>query len=73
MTIRAVHVTNISEAEREAWPSIAPFCGEPRFERSDPFGRKPVVVYGVYAAHDREKALLQEWIATLRDAGEATS
>jgi hypothetical protein len=69
MTLRPIHVTDISAAEREAWPIIAPFCGEPRSARHDPLGREPAVIFGVYAAHEREKAVLHEWITGLR--GEA--
>ena len=69
MPIRPIHVIDISAAEYHAWPIIAPFCGEARPARSDPLGRQPDVIFGVYAEHDREKAVLIDWITELR--GEA--
>jgi hypothetical protein len=73
MTIRPIHVTDISAAEYHAWPIIAPFCGEPRSARTDPLGRQPTVIFGVYAEHDREKAVLFDWITELRGEAEGAT
>lgn len=63
MSVRAIYVATLSDAERQAWPELEPFCGQVQRGRSSASSDS---FYYVYADDEQERDVLRRWIAELR-------